>query len=310
MKNKILLKFLIAFLPFTFFLPSVSYSAKLWLNNQTGHTISYTLIRMRWINNTLSKNGYEVGGTYYVHHKNNRNKWVDISFVTDNAGDYSCPGNFGGCHDRIDWFRVEYKHKGSLQKIHIANLPKDKDVHYEWIWVDGETPILKKVGGVANYLPTVVGKSRKIALRADNGQYLARCAGCIRGARYDHALIHASSSSAKSAQWDLIKLSNGKYVLRSDSGLYLSRCSGCVRNPPTSYDPITIHSDSPRSSEAAQWKFTRLANGKYKIKSDNGKYINRCVGCLHGVSRGHGSSAIANGDGIGKSTQWQLVFID
>ena len=151
-------------------------------------------------------------------------------------------------------------------------------------------------------------KIGKFALQADNGNYLSRCAGCIKGAIHDHALTHVKSFSGPWAQWDLFELSNGKYILKADNGTYLSRCAGCVRNPLTSYDAVTLHVRSPLDSTAAQWSLIRLSNGKYKLRSDNGRYMNRCDGCLRGVSNLHSTNNVmANGDGIGSSTHWKLI---
>lgn len=115
----------------------------------------------------------------------------------------------------------------------------------------------------------------KIALKSDNGKYLARCRNCIvsttcgaartcpaasaagSAAYPDFLTIHITDYSLPYAQFELIKLSNGKYALKSDNGKYVARCRNC--SPGAAYaDTVTIHADDPENQTYAQWDMSFL----------------------------------------------------
>ena len=95
----------------------------------------------------------------------------------------------------------------------------------------------------------------KVALKADTGNYIARCQGCIIGASYPNSLtVHVSGAAPPPAytQFTPEKLANGKIALKADTGLYLARCFGC--SPNASYpNTVTIHSANPAQEPWAQW---------------------------------------------------------
>lgn len=76
--------------------------------------------------------------------------------------------------------------------------------------------------------------------------------------------------------------SNGNY-LASSAGQYLARCAGCVPGVPSgSPDNTAVHVIDPNRS-VAQWTVKKLANGKFALRADTGKYLARCRGCIPGV---------------------------
>src|SRR6185295_8055568 len=82
------------------------------------------------------------------------------------------------------------------------------------LFLVGLTASLLLSAGVANAAdPTAI----KVALKADSGNLLARCHGCVpNGAYPDNAAVHVPASqltSAIYAQFYLQKLANGKYAL-------------------------------------------------------------------------------------------------
>ncbi len=97
----------------------------------------------------------------------------------------------------------------------------------------------------------------KIALRADNKKFLARCRNCIVGGSYpDFAAIHVTDPSAGYAQFTPERLPNGKYTLRADTGKYLGRCENCSSSP-APRDVATMH-ETNRDVTTAQWRIVRL----------------------------------------------------
>lgn len=103
----------------------------------------------------------------------------------------------------------------------------------------------------------------KYALKADSGNYLARCNGCIPGGAYqDSAFIHVPAAKLMQSPWaqfTLELLSNGKYALKADSGHYLARCNGCI--PGGAYpDSVFVHVPvaALMQSPWAQWNIAIL----------------------------------------------------
>ena len=95
----------------------------------------------------------------------------------------------------------------------------------------------------------------KYALKADSGNYLARCNNCIPGAAYpDSAFIHVQPSELAQAPWaqfTLTRLGNGKYALQADSGNYLARCNNCA--PREAYPDSAFIHVTPSELEGAPW---------------------------------------------------------
>ena len=147
----------------------------------------------------------------------------------------------------------------------------------------------------------------KIALRADNGQYLARCDGCIPGTSYSNiAFIHADTQETPYAQWDLMKLDNGKYALRADNGIYMARCDECI--PRAAYpNSAFIHAQTAAASPA-QWDLMRLDNGKYALRADNGSYLARCDGCAP-RSAYPNIAFVHAADSSSRYAQWDMIII-
>ena len=126
----------------------------------------------------------------------------------------------------------------------------------------------------------------KVALKADSGNFLARCNNCISNAAYpDAAFVHVSEGELINSPWahfNLEQLDNGKYTLKADSGNYVARCNNCIPN--AAYPDATfVHVSEQDVKDGASWaQFTleRLDNGKYTLLSDNGNYVARCNRCI------------------------------
>lgn len=87
--------------------------------------------------------------------------------------------------------------------------------------------------------PTLcTSKCGKIALKADIGQYVARCNGCIvDGATRDFLVIRKDDSTNPNVQFTPELLPNGNYALKSNSGQYVARG--------VHQDTVTVHVDNP-----------------------------------------------------------------
>lgn len=60
----------------------------------------------------------------------------------------------------------------------------------------------------------------------------------------------------------------------------MARCNNCW-NTAANPDAAFVHSDSS-ANLWAQWAPEDLGNGKWALKSDNGKYLARCNNCVTG----------------------------
>lgn len=121
----------------------------------------------------------------------------------------------------------------------------------------------------------------KYTLRADTGNYLSRCNGCVPGgADPDSASVHATTSDGPWSQWTLARLPNGKWTLQADTGKYLSRCNGC--GPGAYPDSAFVHATSA-DGPWSQWSLEQRPSGRWALKSDTGRYLARCNGCFRGA---------------------------
>jgi hypothetical protein len=61
----------------------------------------------------------------------------------------------------------------------------------------------------------------------------------------------------------------------------LSRCNGCWAGG-AAPDSAQVHVSNPNDGPWALWTPEKKSNGKWAFKSDNGKYLARCNGCVPG----------------------------
>lgn len=100
----------------------------------------------------------------------------------------------------------------------------------------------------------------RVALRSDEGMYVARCEGCTtvrEGGINEVANIHVRQPSE--GPWALFtpqRMANGKYVFQSDNGRYLARCNGCIEGS-LQPDVAMMHEASPDAAWA-QWNVVWL----------------------------------------------------
>ncbi|EPX60983.1 putative OXIDOREDUCTASE PROTEIN [Cystobacter fuscus DSM 2262] len=101
----------------------------------------------------------------------------------------------------------------------------------------------------------------KIALKADTGQFVARCLNCIIGGRFpDFVTVHAIGPIPPPfAQFTPEVLPNGKIALKADTGKYVNRCRGC--SSATASDTVTINVTDPLKDTSAQWTVVTRAPG-------------------------------------------------
>ncbi|WNG17210.1 fascin domain-containing protein [Cystobacter fuscus] len=92
----------------------------------------------------------------------------------------------------------------------------------------------------------------KIALKANSGQFVARCGGCIVGSTRDFLTVHAPNSSSSFAQFKLLLLNNGKWGIQADNSKYADNCMNCSPNAAVT-STVTVGSTSPNSQANAQW---------------------------------------------------------
>ncbi|HEX8539183.1 MAG TPA: hypothetical protein VF664_17085, partial [Cystobacter sp.] len=102
----------------------------------------------------------------------------------------------------------------------------------------------------------------KIALKADTGQFVARCLNCIVGGRFpDFVTVHvAGPVPPPFAQFTPEALPNGKIALKADTGKYVNRCRQCSSSATVS-DTVTINVTNPLTDASAQWTVVTRAPG-------------------------------------------------
>ncbi|CAK4639960.1 hypothetical protein LEN26_014362 [Aphanomyces euteiches] len=124
-----------------------------------------------------------------------------------------------------------------------------------------------------------------VTLLSDNGNYLARCSGCVpRGSYGDSAFVHVSGSATAPgyAKWKVYNTGNGKLAFQGSTGKYLARCNNC--SPTGAYpDEAFVHVSNWADGPYAQWTCEDIGDGKIALKSDTGKYLARCNNCLSGA---------------------------
>ena len=72
-------------------------------------------------------------------------------------------------------------------------------------------------------------------------------------------------------------------AFKADSGRYLARCNNCI--PGGAYpDSAFVHVSEAKLSGSpwAHFVLEKLANGKYTLKADSGRYLARCNNCIPG----------------------------
>ncbi|SEM46036.1 hypothetical protein SAMN05444354_11743 [Stigmatella aurantiaca] len=151
---------------------------------------------------------------------------------------------------------------------------------------DTVTTHAKDATGAYSQFELVLVGNGKVALKSDNGKFVARCNGCIvGGAKPDFVTVHADSASQAYAQFSIERLSNGKYALKADTGKYLARCNGCSPGASTP-NTVTVHATDPNKEAYAQWAITPLfpKGQKISLQADTGLYFARCNGCQKTVN--------------------------
>jgi len=150
----------------------------------------------------------------------------------------------------------------------------------------------------------------RVVLKADTGNYAARCNNCIpKEAFPDNMAVHVMDPTKAFAQWFLIRLDNGNYALKSvDSGRYAARCNNCIPNAAFP-DSVFVHADSPDAA-FAQWKLEALSNGKYAFKSaDSGRYAARCNNCAPGAAFPDNVFVHVTDVNSSPFAQWDIIII-
>ncbi|WP_224367454.1 fascin domain-containing protein [Hyalangium versicolor] len=112
-----------------------------------------------------------------------------------------------------------------------------------------------------------------IALKADTGNYVERCTGCIDKATIqDFATVNATGAAPPAAaRFTPELLPNGKVAFKASTGKYLARCRSC--SPTSSIpDTVTVNATDPQKQAVAQWTVA-VQNGTASGGSEDSKDI-------------------------------------
>lgn len=133
-------------------------------------------------------------------------------------------------------------------------------------------------------------RSRRVALQADNGEYLSRPTESTDGEGRSPAVLNSTLSA--SSMWELGQLSSLSFSLRSTTGRYLSLCNKCIPGAQVQ-DAAVVN--TPSTSAFKKWFLYAHASGNFSFLSINGQYLARCSDCVPGASNDqafvHASSA-------------------
>ena len=124
----------------------------------------------------------------------------------------------------------------------------------------------------------------KYSLKADTGKYLARCNGCSPGASQANTVtVHATDPNKEPyAQWSITPIfpKGGKIALQGDTGMYFARCNGCQKSVDNKIpDTVTVHMKTA-TEPYDQFEVVEASGGKISLKTDTGKFVARCNGCI------------------------------
>lgn len=154
-----------------------------------------------------------------------------------------------------------------------------------------------------------------IALQADDGHWMARCAGCqpvapnvFNNSMMLHIGTVGTPPEQPFARLTLQDAGNGQVALRADDGSYLARCNRCVpagATPDFLFSHITKAADPKSLPIFAKFKLTQLPNGKYTLQADTGKLVARCNSCSPGASAPN--QVTIHGNPGDPWAQWRLV---
>lgn len=124
--------------------------------------------------------------------------------------------------------------------------------------------------------PTKIGV---VSLKADTGNYLARCNNCIpRASSADSAFVHVTEADLPTSPWakfEMWLLDSGLYAFKADSGNYLGRCNGCASG--AAYpDSLFVHVPESQllTSPWAHFQLIQIQD-KFFIKGDNDLFVGR-----------------------------------
>ena len=161
-----------------------------------------------------------------------------------------------------------------------------------------------------------LGHPKKVALKADNGAWFARCSQCQKSVNngYPETItLHVKSEepTEKFTQFEMHKLKDGEVAFKSDNGMWVGMCTDCIVGG-AKPDFITVHVKADKEDDIPSWsKFQveELGNGKIALKADNGKYVARCNSCSPGASYPDQVTAHMD-DTSNPFAQWEIVDVD
>lgn len=173
--------------------------------------------------------------------------------------------------------------------------------------------LLAIVAVLGMMLPAQVAEAStgcKVALQADTGEWLSRCRNCQNAAYPDTATVHIDlpTSDKPYAQFEVVKMDDGKIAFKSDTGKYLARCRNCVDGGAYP-DFLTDHVKDP-NQPYAQFTPELLPNGKYALKADTGKYVARCRNCSPGAAYPDTVTIHVDDPTDAPYAQWEMIDVE
>lgn len=117
-----------------------------------------------------------------------------------------------------------------------------------------------------------------MALKADNGKYLAKCTNCLPGGKYPNSVVVNADTVTDSAKW-APKYRDGKFRFRSfNTGMFLSTCSNCYPGSSNTFLSV-ISSDVSSTQIYFTVEYVFPTSGQINIQSIERRYLARCNGC-------------------------------
>ena len=118
----------------------------------------------------------------------------------------------------------------------------------------------------------------KVALKGDNGKYLAVCRWCWQEAIHQDAAFVNGVVANTVALWTPQWLSNGKWAFKGVKDKYLARCENCSPDN-TAKNLAFVHITTP-TSPLAQWTVEyKIPTGKVSLRAETSLYLSTCHMC-------------------------------
>lgn len=135
---------------------------------------------------------------------------------------------------------------------------------------------------------------------------MTRCNGChkaVGGGLKDTIVL---TNTPESFAVFTIRNFGDQAVFIADTGNAIGRCNGCVINATTG--DFMFAQGGNGDNPFAKFTLKKLANQRYSMMGDNGKYVSRCQGCAPGSPAAANQSVVFSSNNSNSDfSQWNII---